>query len=85
MQKQVSKTSLNDVTTSSHLMQPSDTHTHVIIQNDSGNKDLMKYILLPTKNLIDFGRSLKTNDLVTYKIDRKDRGTNRGKIVLFGE
>ena len=59
MQKQVSKTNLGDLTTASHLTQLSDIHTHVIIQKDSGNKDLMKYILLSTKNLVDFGPPLK--------------------------
>lgn len=83
MQKQVSKSCLSDATASSNIIKTS--HTHVIIQNDSRNKDPMKYILLPTKNLVDFGRPLKANDLVTYKVDLKGRGTNRGRIVLLGE
>ena len=59
-------------------------HTHVIIQTN-GDKGVIKYIVLPTKNLFNFGRPLKINDLITYKIDLKCRGTNRGKIILFGK
>ena len=82
MQKYPSKSSLADSTTSSRATKAS--HTHVIIQTDNGDKDHMKYILLPMKYLLHFGRPLKTNNIVTYKLDLRSRGTNRGKIVLFG-
>ncbi|CAF2070928.1 unnamed protein product, partial [Rotaria magnacalcarata] len=83
MQKYPSKSSLADSTTSVRITKTS--HTHVIIQTEYGDKDDMKYILLPIQNLLRFGRPLKTNDVVTYKLDLRSRGTNRGKIVLFGE
>ena len=83
MQKYPSKSSLSDSTTSSRITKIN--HTHTIIQTDNDDQDGMKYILLPMQNLLDFGRPLKTNDLVTYKLDLKSRGTNRGKIILFGE
>ncbi|CAF4734323.1 unnamed protein product, partial [Rotaria sp. Silwood2] len=57
MQTYASKTSVGDTTTLSCITKTN--HTHVIIQNNNGNKDLMKYFLLPTKNLVDFGRPLK--------------------------
>ncbi|CAF1351212.1 unnamed protein product [Rotaria sordida] len=82
MERYDSKISLADSPTSSCITKTN--HTHVIIQTNSGNKGVIKYIVLPVKNLVNFGRPLKTNDLVTYKVDLKCRGTNRGKIVLFG-
>lgn len=82
MQQDASRISFGDTTTSTNITKTN--HTHAIIQNDGRNKGVMKYVLLPVTNLVDFGRPLKTNDIVTYKLDRKSRGTNRGKIVLFG-
>jgi hypothetical protein len=83
MQRYGSKISLADSTASSRITKTN--HTHVIIQSDSDNKGVIKYLVLPIKNLVNFGRPLKTNDLVTYKVDLKGRGTNRGKIILFGK
>ncbi|CAF2855061.1 unnamed protein product [Rotaria sp. Silwood2] len=82
MQRYSSKASFADSTTSSCITKAN--HTHVIIQTNADNKSDSKYIVLPVKNLVNFGRPLKSNDLVTYKIDLKCRGTNRGKILLFG-
>ena len=83
MQRYDSKISLADSTTSSRMTKIN--HTHVILQTDNGDNGATKYIVLPVKNLVNFGRQLKINDLITYKIDLKCRGTNRGKIVLFGK
>ena len=83
MERHSSKTSLDVSPTSSYVSKKN--HTHVIIQTSADNKGVNKYIILPVTNLVNFGRPLKANDLVTYKIDLKNRGTNRGKIILFGE
>ncbi|CAF1359047.1 unnamed protein product [Rotaria sp. Silwood1] len=82
MQRYSSKASFADSTTSSCITKAN--HTHVIMQTNADNNSDSKYIVLPVKNLVNFGRPLKSNDLVTYKIDLKCRGTNRGKILLFG-
>jgi hypothetical protein len=83
MQKHVSKTSLTDSTTSSQFKKAK--HTHVIIQNHSSdNGGMLNYLVLPVEQLVNFGRPLKANDMATYKLDMKSRGTNRGRIVLLG-
>ena len=83
MERHSSKTSLDVSPTSSHVSKTN--HTHVIIRTSSDNKGVNKYILLPITNLVNFGGPLKANDLITYKTDLKSRGTNRRKIILFGE
>lgn len=63
MQRYPSKISLAETSASSRMTNAS--HTRVIIQTDGSGKDIMKYILLPIKNLLAFCRPLTINDLVT--------------------
>lgn len=61
--------------------QCSESHTHAIVQKEKDNK----IILVPLKKFINFGKTIKVNEMATFKLNSDSRKPDRGKILLFGE
>ncbi len=62
-------------------VQCSDLHTHAIVQKEKDNK----VIMIPLDSFVNFGKTIKVNEIATFKANKDSRKADRGKVLLFGE
>ncbi|CAF1663911.1 unnamed protein product [Adineta ricciae] len=58
----------------------SEEHTHAIVRREKDKK----VVLVPLNNFINFGKTVKVNEIATYKGIIDSRKSDRGKVLLFG-
>ncbi|CAF4288628.1 unnamed protein product [Rotaria socialis] len=55
-------------------------HTHAIVQRQKDNK----VVLIPLERFVNFGKTVKVNEIATYKEKEDSRKADRGKVLIFG-
>ncbi|UJR18427.1 hypothetical protein I4U23_005332 [Adineta vaga] len=61
-------------------IQCSEQHTHAVVRREKDDK----VILVPLNNFINFGKTVKVNEIATYKGSADSRKSDRGKVLIFG-
>ncbi|CAF3377617.1 unnamed protein product [Rotaria socialis] len=54
-------------------------HTHAIVQRQKDNK----VVLIPLERFVNFGKTVKVNEIATYKEKEDSRKADRGKVLIF--
>ena len=59
----------------------SEEHTHAVVRREKDKK----VVLVSLNNFVNFGKTVKVNEIATYKGSADSRKSDRGKVLLFGE